>query len=297
MQGMRLVVAGGTGFLGSALVDRLQKDGHSIAVLTRRPARRHHVQWDPSGALGAWAQALEDVDAVVNLAGAPINRRWTAAHKRAMWNSRVQVTRSLVAAMKSVRRIPPTLVNASAIGIYGPHGDEPLTEASGPGSGFLADLGVAWEKEALAAAPDARVVLLRSGIVLAGHGGALPPLALPFRLFAGGRVGSGRQYISWIHLDDWTALVRWALTNDAVSGPLNATAPNPVTNGEFARTLGRVLHRPAFVPTPAFALRLALGEMADAVLTGQRVLPEKARSLGFDFRYPLLEPALRGIYG
>lgn len=293
---MRIVVTGGTGFLGSALVGRLQKDGHTVAVLTRNPSRSHHVRWDPYGAVTNWAHALDETDAVVNLAGAPISSHWTAAHKRAMWNSRVHVTRSLVAAMKSVRRIPPVLVNASGIGIYGPHDEAPITDANGAGSGFLAGLGVAWEKEALAAGPEARVVLLRNGVVLARDGGALPRLALPFRLFVGGPVGSGRQYVSWIHRDDWTAMVVWALTNTAVSGPLNATAPNPVTNLELARTLGRVLHRPAFVPTPAFALRLALGEMADVVLTGQRVFPEKAHALGFEFRYPQIEPALRAIY-
>ncbi len=294
---MRIVVAGGTGFLGSALVERLQKEGHTVAVLTRQLARSYHVRWDPYGPITAWAHALEDADAVVNLAGAPINTRWTAAHKRAMWNSRVHVTRSLVAAMKSLRRIPPVLVNASAVGIYGPHGDEPLTEESGAGSNFLAGLGIAWEKEALAAGPQARVVLLRNGLVLARDRGALPQLALPFRLFAGGPIGAGRQYMPWIHRDDWTALVLWALMHTAVAGPLNATAPNPVTNLEFARTLGRVLHRPAVFPAPAFAVRLLLGEMADVALTGQRVFPEKAHALGFEFGYPLLEPALRAIYG
>ncbi|MBI3046774.1 MAG: TIGR01777 family protein [Acidobacteria bacterium] len=294
---MRIVVAGGTGFLGSALVERLQKDGHTAVVLTRQPSRNHHLRWDPYGPITQWVHVLEEADAVVNLAGAPINKRWTAAHKRAMWNSRVHVTRSLVAGMKSVRHIPPVLINASAVGIYGPRGDDPLTEESGAGTGFLAGLGVAWEKEALAAGPEARVVLLRSGIVLARDGGALPQLALPFRLFVGGPIGSGRQYISWIHRDDWTALVLWGLTNAAVSGPLNATAPNPVMSLEFAHTLGRVLRRPAFMPTPGFALRLVLGEMADALLASQRVFPEKAHLFGFEFWYPLLEPALRAIYG
>jgi uncharacterized protein (TIGR01777 family) len=293
---MRIVVAGGTGFLGTALVDRVQRDGHTVTVLTRQPTRSHHVRWDPYGPITRWAPALEDADAVVNLAGASISKRWTKAHKRAMWNSRVHLTRSLVAAMKSMRQIPPVLVNASAVGTYGPHGDEPLTEESGAGSGFLADLGTAWENEARAAGPEARVVLLRNGLVLARDGGALPQLALPFRLFIGGPLGSGRQHLSWIHRDDWTALTVSTLTNTVISGPLNATAPNPVTNLEFARTLGRVLHRPAFFPAPAFAVRLALGEMADVALTGQRVLPEKARGLGFEFRYPLLEPALRAIY-
>jgi len=233
---------------------------------------------------------------VINLAGAPIAKRWTAAHKRDMWNSRVLSTRTLVAAMKSVRRMPATLLNASAVGIYGARDAEPLTEASAPGSGFLASLGREWEKEALAAGPHARVVLLRTGIALDTQGGALPQMALPFRFFAGGPLGSGRQYLSWIHRDDWTAMVGWALTTGALSGPLNVTAPNPVTNGEFARTLGRVLRRPALVPAPAFALRAVLGEMADALVTGQRVLPAKAHELGFGFSYPLLETALRGIY-
>ena len=294
---MRIVVAGGTGFLGSALVTNLQHDGHSVAVLTRNPNRSHHVRWDPYGALTNWVHALEEVDAVVNLTGAPIDHRWTAAHKRAMWNSRVHSTRSLVAGIKSVRRMPSTLVNASGVGIYGPHGDEAITEESAAGSGFLAGLGAAWEKEALGAGPQVRVVVFRNGLVFAGNGGALPRLALPFRFFAGGPVGSGRQYVSWIHRDDWVAMVRWALTDTQVSGPVNATAPHPVTNRELAQTLGRVLGRPAIVPVPAVVLRLALGEMADVVLTGQRVFPEKAHSLGFDFRYPLLEPALRAIYG
>jgi len=233
---------------------------------------------------------------VINLAGAPIAKRWTAAHKRDMWNSRVLSTRTLVAAMKSVRRMPATLLNASAVGIYGGgRGDEPLTEESAPGSGFLAFLGTEWEKEAMSAAPHARVVLLRTGIALDREGGALPQMARPFRFFAGGPLGSGRQYLSWIHRDDWTAMVIWALTAETLWGPLNVTAPNPVTNLEFARTLGRVLRRPALMPAPAFALRAVLGEMADAIVTGQRVLPAKAQELGFEFRYPLLESALRGI--
>jgi uncharacterized protein (TIGR01777 family) len=253
------------------------------------------VRWDPYGALTTWAHVLEDVDAVVNLSGAPINRRWTAKHKRDMWNSRVRTTRTLVAAMKSVRRIPPVLLSGSAVGIYGPHGDEPLTEESPAGSGFLGGLGDAWEKEALAAMPHARVVLLRSGVVLDRDNGALPKMALPFRFFVGGPIGSGRQHLSWIHRDDWTSMVRWSLMND-VSGPLNVTAPNPVTYAEFARTMGRVLGRPSIVPAPAFAVRLALGEMAEAVLTGQRVFPNTAHERGFDFAYPTVDAALRAIY-
>ena len=292
---MRIVMAGGTGFLGSVLAESLRGDGHAVTILTRKATQSHHLAWDPYGSITNWAHVMEDADAVINLAGAPIDRRWTAAHKRDMWNSRVRATRTLVAAMKSVRRIPSILLNGSAVGIYGPHGDEPLTEEAKPGAGFLAGLGEAWEKEALAAGPQARVVLLRTAIVLDAKDGALPQMALPFRFLVGGPIGSGTQYLSWIHRDDWVAMVRWALLND-IAGPLNVTSPNPVTNAEFARTLGKALHRPALVPAPAFAVRLVLGEMADAILTGQRVFPEKAHALGFDFSYPSLESALSAIY-
>jgi uncharacterized protein len=293
---MRAVIAGGTGFLGASLTEELKRDGWTVAVLTRRPSQSHHVRWDPFEPRAAWTRALEGADAVINLTGASINKRWTAAYKRELWNSRVHPTRTLVEAVKSIRPVPPVFISGSAVGIYGPRGDEPVTEDIPPGSDFLASLGRQWENEALAARPQARVVLVRSGIVLDRHAGALPRMALPFWFFAGGPLGSGRQYISWIHKNDWTALVRWALTNAPVTGPVNATAPNPVTNLEFARTLGRVLRRPAFLPAPAAALRVVLGEMADVVLSGQRVLPAKAQSLGFAFQYPALEGALRAIY-
>ena len=193
--------------------------------------------------------------------------------------------------------MPATLLNASAVGIYGARGDELITEDSPPGSGFLASLAREWEKEALAARPQTRVVLLRTGIALDKDGGALPLMALPFRFFVGGPLGSGRQYLSWIHRDDWVAMVTWALTASGIAGALNVTSPNPVTNAEFARTLGRVLQRPALLPVPAVALRIAVGEMAGELVTGQRVLPEKARAGGFVFQYPELESALREIYG
>lgn len=294
---MRIAVAGGTGFLGSPLVRRLRDEGHHVTVLTRRPRAPEDVAWDPMRPSGGWEAVVHQADAVINLAGESIaGRRWTAARKAALRDSRIQSTRALVAAMRRGARTPATLVNASAVGIYGPHGDEPLTEASPPGSDFLASLGTAWEAEATAAASMTRVVLLRTGIVLDRGGGALRQMALPFYFMAGGPLGSGRQYLSWVHRDDWTAMVGWALTTAAVSGPLNVTAPHPVTNREFARTLGRVLRRPSIMPAPAFALRIVLGEMAEAICTGQRVLPARAESLGFGFRYPLLEPALRAIY-
>jgi uncharacterized protein len=293
---MKVVIAGGTGFLGSALIRSLRNDGHTVTVLTRGPSRPNEVQWDPYGSSASWVHVLQDADAVINLAGASIAKRWTAAHKREMWNSRIRSTRTLVEAMKSVPRMPATLLNASAVGIYGARGDEPLTEASPPGSGFLASLCREWEKEALAAAPHARVVLLRSGIAFDRDGGALPQMALPFRFFVGGRIASGRQYLSWVHRDDWVAMASWALTTSAAGGPLNVTAPNPVTNAEFSRTLGRVLRKPVLLPVPSLALRVVVGEMAGELVTGQRALPAKADSLGFRFRYPLLEAALREIY-
>ena len=296
---MRVAVTGGTGFLGGALVERLRGDGHTVTVLTRGPSGAGRVHWDPETPSGEWTSTVDGADGVIHLAGESIaGGRWTARRKALIRASRVGSTRALVAAILAARRPPQVLISGSAMGIYGSRGDEPLTEDSALGSDFLAGVGIEWEREALAAAPVTRVVLVRTGLALDRSGGALPQIAMPFYLFAGGPLGSGQQYMSWIHRDDWVEMVRWALSNTAVSGSINATAPNPVTNRELARTLGRVLRRPAFMPTPAFALRLALGEMADALLLGgQRVLPVKAQSLGFAFRYPLLEPALRAIYG
>jgi hypothetical protein len=297
---MKTVIAGGTGFLGSGLTTSFRADGHDVVLLTRRPRKPSDVAWDPLSPAGDWASTIDGADAVINLAGESIDAgRWTAARKAAILESRVAATRAIVAAMAKARRPPAVLVNASAIGVYGgAHGSEALTENSPPGSDFLASVCVAWETQAREAAGRTRVVLLRTGLVLDRSGGALPRLALPFRLFAGGRAGSGEQYWSWIHRDDWTRIVRWALDSPDVTGPLNLTAPQPVTNAKFAQTLGRVLHRPALAPAPAFAMRLLLGEMADAlILNGQRVLPAKATLHGFEFRYPDLESALRAIYG
>jgi uncharacterized protein len=295
---MRIVVAGGTGFLGGALVGQLEREGHEVRVLSRRPSSSRELPWTPDGSTGPWAESIDTADAVINLAGESIaGGRWTAAHKMHIRESRLRATRSLVAAIQQARRAPAVFLSGSAIGYYGPHGDEPLAEDGAAGNDFLANVCREWETEALRAAPTARVVLLRTGIALERDGGALPQMALPFKLFAGGPVGSGRQYYSWIHRQDWVGLVIWALRTNTVAGPLNLTAPNPTPNREFAQTLGRVLRRPAFMPAPAFALRIALGEMADALLlTGQRVLPTKAEAHGFRFQYPTLEPALRSIY-
>lgn len=290
-----VVVAGGTGLLGTALVDALRTDGHQVSVLSRRPRRVGDVLWSPDGGNQAWTGTLGDADVVINLAGASIgSRRWTVARKTEIRDSRLNPTRQLVRAIAEARHPPGIFLSASAVGVYGSRGGGPFTESSPAGTDFLASVCREWEAAATEAASTSRVVLLRSGVVLAREGGALAQLALPFRFYAGGPVGTGEQVMSWIHVYDWVEMVRWAMATPEVSGPLNVTAPFPVTNQEFAQTLGRVLHRPASLRAPAFAVRLALGEMADAlVLGGQRVIPERASQGGFVFRYPTLEPALQ----
>jgi uncharacterized protein (TIGR01777 family) len=310
---MKIVIAGGSGFLGGPLAEVYAEEGHDVRVLTRGlPAgeSRHdpgtgvpgvtRVGWKPDGQSGPWAAALDGSDAVVNLAGAGIaDSRWTPQRKAELRDSRVVPTRSLVAALASVGTPPPVFISGSAVGYYGASGDEPKTESAPAGDDFLAHLCQEWETEARRAETKAtRVVPIRSGVVLERTGGALPKMITPFRLFAGGPVGSGRQYMSWIHRIDWVELVRWIVETPAVTGPMNATAPMPVTNREFARALGRALHRPSLLPVPGFALKLALGEMAGPVLlTGARILPARAQALGFHFRYPEVDLAFRGIFG
>jgi uncharacterized protein (TIGR01777 family) len=295
---MTLLIAGGSGFLGSALAKAFRAAGHRVMILTRRPQRDGDVRWSTKATDTSWRHALERSDAVINLAGESIaGRRWTEERKREIRAGRMEATQALVSAIAAASRPPAVFVSASAIGFYGVHGDDALTEQSPPGNDFLGSLCRDWETLAIEASSRSRVVLLRTGLVLARKGGALPQLALPFRFFAGGPVGTGRQYMSWISLADWIGVVQWTLTRNHVSGPLNLTAPTPVTNAEFAQTLGRVLGRPSFVPAPAFAMRLALGELADAlILGGQRVLPARVQALGYEFTHETLEPALREIY-
>jgi uncharacterized protein (TIGR01777 family) len=301
---MKIVVAGGTGFLGRPLTAQLVSGGHEVVVLTRSrgdagPGARG-VVWTPDGSDGAWAGEIDGADAVINLAGESIaGHRWSADHKQRILDSRVRATRSLVAAIARALQPPAVFASGSAVGYYGPRGDELVTEDTPPGTDFLARVCVQWEAEAVRAiGPRTRVVCIRTGLVLERDGGALPQMLPPFRFGAGGPVGSGRQYWPWIHRADWIGIVRWAIETSTVSGPVNATAPEPVTNAEFARALGRALHRPAFMPAPAFALRLMLGEMADALLlSGQRVVPAKAQLLGFTFKYAHLEDALAAIFG
>ncbi|HZM93035.1 MAG TPA: TIGR01777 family oxidoreductase [Vicinamibacterales bacterium] len=294
----RIIVAGGTGLLGSSLVGALQNDRHTVAVLTRQPTRDNEVRWAPHDEDGSWTSALKGAHAVINLAGASIaGGRWTMARKAAIHDSRMQATGALVRAITAMQQPSPIFISSSAVGYYGSRGDEPATETTPAGSDFLAHVCRDWEAAANQLAGTSRVVLLRSGVVLARHGGALPQMALPFKLFAGGPAGTGRQFMSWIHVHDWVGMVKWALATQDVAGPLNVTAPGPVTNEEFSRTLGRALSRPSWLRAPSFALRLVLGEMADALLLGgQRVLPEVAERRGFVFRYPTLESALRDIY-
>lgn len=299
---MKVVIAGGTGFLGQPLAAALAAAGHTPVLLSRRPGRPSAFQtvaWTPDGTAGPWADEINGAGAVVNLAGESIAaRRWTVAQKRRILDSRVRATASLVAAIADAVAPPPTFVSGSAVGYYGLLDDREVTEDSPPGRDFLAQVCVRWEAEAArAASARTRVVCIRTGLVLARDGGALPRMLLPFRLGAGGPVGSGRQYWPWIHRRDWIDLVRFALDSPVVNGALNATAPLPLPNREFARALGRAIHRPAFFPTPAFALKLMLGEMAGALLlSGQRALPAKSTRLGYRFHHATLDHALADIF-
>jgi uncharacterized protein (TIGR01777 family) len=301
---MKVVIAGGSGFLGQPLAHALAAEGREVVVLTRggappRAGSLRFVTWSPTGGSGSWADEVEDAAAVVNLAGESIAaRRWSDEHKRQILQSRVQATRALVAAILAATRRPRSFISGSAVGYYGPRGDETITEEQSPGTDFLSQVCEAWESEANGVGEAARVVCIRTGLVLDKDGGALPQMLLPFKLGAGGPLGSGRQYWPWIHRDDWVALLRWAIDSSEVEGPLNATAPTPVTNAEFAKALGRAMQRPAFIPAPAFALRLAVGEMAGPLLlSGQRAIPAKAQRLGFVFRYTQLDEALQAIFG
>jgi len=307
---MQVFVTGGTGLIGGRLVKRLLERRDRPVVLTRREATAEKmfgkscriVEGDPMKA-GPWQDVAAECDAVVNLAGENLfNHRWNDQFKALMTDSRLQTTAHVVEALgRKPRRedgTPKVLVNASAIGIYGPHGDEELTEESPPGSDFLAGLCVEWEKAARAVeAFGVRCALMRTGIVLDKQGGVLAQLRTPFKLGVGGPVGDGRQWMSWIHHEDMTGVLLLALDNNEAVGPLNATAPNPVANRDFATAFGKALHRPSFMPTPRFVLRVMLGESADVVTTGQRVLPKKTMALGYSYQFPQIDAALADVFG
>ncbi len=298
---MKVAVTGGTGFLGAPLVRRLVDAGHQVTVLTRKPAALSGL---PSGVSAARFDAFEPApdtllqgfDAVIHLAGESIAERWTPEQKERVVKSRKIGTEAIARAAVASGTVR-ALVSTSAIGYYGPHGDEPLDETSAPGSDFLAQVCQVWEA-ATAPAQEAglRTAIIRIGIVLHPDGGALKRMTVPFKLGAGGRFGDGNQYMSWIHRDDLLRLFVHVLEQPTVSGVLNGTAPNPVTNRDFVRELGRALHRPALVPAPKFALKLALGEMSTMVLDGQKVLPRRTLDSGFTFEYPTLEAALRQLF-
>jgi uncharacterized protein (TIGR01777 family) len=301
---MKVIIAGGSGFLGSALRHELTSNGHEVLVLTRQnpdvfpsEPRVAYVSWTPNGQAGGWAPAINGADAVVNLAGESIAaKRWTEGQKQKIRDSRLGATRSLTAAIRQAARPPTVLVSGSAVGYYGNRGDETLTEISPPGDDFLARVARDWEAAADEVAPSTRLVLTRTGIVLDRRGGALAKMLPPFRMFVGGPLGSGTQYMPWIHKEDWLRLVVFAISHEGARGALNATAPNPVRNAEFSKALGRALKRPSLLPAPEFALRLALGEMADALLLGsQRALPVRATDLGFSFRYSNIDEALASV--
>lgn len=294
---MTIVIAGGSGFLGQRLAQGLARNGHRVRILTRKRAQTpDQITWQPDGTSGSLPRHLNAIDAVVNLAGENIaSGRWSPAQKELLRSSRILPTRTLARAIAQCDTPPKTIVSASGVGYYGPHGNEPVTEDTPPGSDFFGRLCVDWEQEARAVPPATRLAIVRSGLALARDGGALKKMLLPFKLGLGATLGSGHQFFPWIHADDWTAMVMWMIEDDRASGAFNAAAPTPVTNRVFTRTLGRVLKRPAVFHAPAFALRAALGEMADVLLTGQCAVPAHAEQLGFSFTHRTLEPALRSL--
>jgi hypothetical protein len=305
---MRIFVMGGTGLVGTRLIRRLLERQDQVVLLTRRPEVAEQkwekqctiVTGDPMQT-GPWMDAVQDCDAVVNLVGEGIfNRRWSEDFKQLLRDSRVKSTEHAAQALargpRTAAGAAKVLVNASAVGYYGPHGDEELTEDSPAGDDFLAHLCVAWEKAARGVeASGVRLLMVRVGVVLDREGGALKQMLRPFKMFVGGKVGSGRQWMSWIHHADLVGLILLGLDNSAATGPMNGTAPNPVTNRDFSKALGRALHRPSFMPTPRFMLRVMLGEVAHVVTTGQRVLPRKAQALGYSFKFPEVDAALQDV--
>jgi hypothetical protein len=302
---MRILVSGSSGFLGTAIVDSLAEQKHQVVRLVRPgtaakdagPDRAQKVGWDPVAGKFDTAEA-EAADALIHLAGASIaDGRWSESRKKVLRTSRIDATRHLIGALAKLQTPPRIIVAASAVGYYGNRGDETLTEQSAPGNDFLADACRDWEAETARGAEfGARVVSLRFGIILAAHGGALPKMALPFKLGAGGRLGNGRQWMSWLTLAEVVNIVHFALANSQLAGPVNAITPNPVRNSEFTAVLAKTLHRPALFPAPEFALRLALGEMADSLLlASQRVIPSKLTNASYRFQQADLAGALADV--
>ncbi len=299
---MKVTITGGTGFIGQRLARRLVAAGHSVHLLVREAK----TGLAPQTTCSIWSaleidpapESLASADAVIHLAGEPIAQRWTPTTKRRIFDSRVEGTRRLIGSVSRLPHRPSVLVCASAIGIYGARGDEILTESSSPGEGFLAGLCLAWEKAAdLAGDLNLRVVKLRAGMVLGRGGGALAQMLTPFRWGLGGKLAPGSQWVSWIHVDDLIELILFSVEETKLSGPVNGTAPNPVTNAEFTRELAARLRRPAFFTVPASVLRAIYGEMSEVVLASQRVRPQAALAAGFQFRYPEVRAAFQNLLG
>jgi len=298
---MRILVTGATGLIGRSLCRSLAGDGHSIIALSRSADKPGQAlleahQWDPQTGPPPEA-AMKGVDTVINLAGEPLDaKRWSDEQKKVIRDSRVVTTRNLVAGLRSMDARPGVLVSASAVGFYGNRGDEQLEEGSPPGRGFMCDVCREWEEEAeRARESDIRVVQVRTGVVLSAEGGALRKMLTPFKLGLGGRLGDGKQWFPWIHIEDIVGIFRHAIFTSSLAGPLNGAAPEAVTNSEFTRELARAVHRPAFMPVPETALRVLMGEMSDVLLAGQRIVPAVALASGYEFRHPSLAPALADL--
>jgi uncharacterized protein (TIGR01777 family) len=299
---MQVVITGGSGLIGSEVARDLGSAGHEVVILTRDPTKAalppntRAVQWDGKTATG-WSSLLDGNTAIVHLAGESIAAgRWSDAKKRRIRESRVESGQAVIAAIRQAKERPRVLLQGSAVGYYGPCGDEVVTESSPPGRDFLADICVEWESStAEAEGLGVRRAILRTGVVLSRNGGALPRMAIPFRMMAGGSLGSGRQWFPWIHIADEVAAIRFLIEREDARGPFNLTAPRPLTNRDFSSALGKALHRPSLAFAPGFALRAVMGEMADMLLNGQRAVPQRLLELGYAFRYPEALPALRSL--
>lgn len=299
---MKVVITGGSGLIGRALAFNLAADKHQVIVLSRNPQEARKMpsgvqlaRWDARTA-ESWVEHAEDADAIVNLAGATLDNRWTDAYKKRILESRVQAGEAVTAVVKAAKKKPKVVIQASAIGYYGVHGDEILTESASGGSDFLANVCKEWEASTSGVEKQGvRRVIIRSGIVLSTKGGTMARLLPFFRMFVGGPLGSGKQYYSWIHIGDEVDAIRFLIEKEDASGVFNLTAPKPVTNKEFVKALGRALNRPALVPVPSIALKLLLGEMATLAVDGQRVVPQRLQEMGYHFRFSEPEAAFRHL--